>query len=370
MSLTTHRLTDLEQAPPDVAAHLPFAGHVFAPTTTDAVAAVLEAASDERAPVLVWGAGTHQGIGYPVHPEVVLSTAGLRGVIDWEPEDLTVVVEAGITVGALESMLAERRQTALLPETQPDATIGGVIAAGISGYRRARFGPTRDRVLQVTIVTGDGRPVTGGGRVVKNVSGYDLPRLVSGSFGSIGVVTSVCLKLWPVPEAGATVAVADPATAWRTAYRPAAVLQTRDGSFAYLQGTEAEVASQARALGGGARPGFAWPGTPDGDVVVSIRVPPARTGATVERLPAAVPFVAQHGVGEVVAAVEPDLDGLRALRAWAEAQGGAMVVLKAPSTLDVDPWGSDPPGLALQRRLIAGFDPLRILNPGRLPGRI
>jgi glycolate oxidase FAD binding subunit len=240
----------------------------------------------------------------------------------------------------------------------------------VSGYRRARFGPTRDRVLQVSVVTGDGRQVTGGGRVVKNVSGYDLPRLVSGSFGSIGVVTSVCLKLWPIPEAEATVAVADPTSAWRTAYRPAAVLQTREGSFAYLQGTEAEVASQARVLGGVSRPGFAWPATPDGDVVVSVRVPPARTVAAVERLPGAGPYVAQHGVGEVVAAVEPEPDRLTALRSWAEGEGGTMVVVKAPTGLDLDPWGSDPPGLALQRRLIAAFDPLRILNPGRLPGRI
>ncbi len=370
MSLTTRRLSDLEQAPPDVAARLPVAGHVFSPTTPDAVAAVLEAATDERAPVLVWGAGTHQGIGHAVHPEVVLSTAGLARVIDWEPDDLTVVVESGVTLGAMESLLSERRQTALLPETQPDATIGGVIAAGVSGYRRARFGPTRDRVLQVTVVTGDGRRVTGGGRVVKNVSGYDLPRLVTGSFGSIGVVTSVCLKLWPIPDVEATVAVADPTAAWRTAYRPAAVLQTREGSFAYLQGTEAEVASQARALGGEARPGFAWPETPDGDAVVSIRVPPARTAAAVERLIGAGPFVAQHGVGEVVTVIEPEPDRMSALRTWAEGEGGAMVVVKAPAGLDIDPWGSDPPGLELQRRLIAAFDPLRILNPGRLPGSI
>ncbi|NIR39303.1 MAG: FAD-binding protein, partial [Gemmatimonadetes bacterium] len=92
-------------------------------------------------------------------------------VVDWQPDDLTVVVEAGVTVGTLESMLAERGQTALLPEWGPEATVGGVVAAGISGYRRARLGPTRDRVLEVTIVTGDGRVVRGGGRVVKNVSG-------------------------------------------------------------------------------------------------------------------------------------------------------------------------------------------------------
>lgn len=370
MSLVEPALTDLEPAPAEMAAKLPPARLAFAPASVDELAAVLDAASGERAPVLVWGAGTHQGVGHPVHPEVVVSTARMDRIVAWEPEDLTVVVEAGVTVGALEAMLAGRRQTALLPETQQDATVGGVIAAGISGYRRARFGPTRDRILQVTVVTGDGRTITGGGRVVKNVSGYDLPRLVAGSFGSTGVITSVCLKLWPLPDAQATVRVEDAASAWRTAYRPAAVLQTRAGSFAYLQGTEAEVASQAATLGGDASPGFVWPEKPSGEVLVSLRVPPARTAVAVDRVPVGASYTAQHGVGEVVIGTAADAGWLADTRAWAEAEGGAMVVLHTPGELDVDPWGSDPPGLSIQRKLIAAFDPFRVINPGRLPGRL
>jgi glycolate oxidase FAD binding subunit len=369
VSLAVPDLSRLEPAPPEVVDAVPPAAFVFAPGAPGEVAAVLDAASERRAPVLVWGGGTHQGIGHRVSPEVVLSTARLDRVIAWEPDDLTIVVEAGATVGAIEARLAERGQTALLPETEPSATIGGVISAGVSGYRRARFGPTRDRVLQVTVATGDGRIVTGGGRVVKNVSGYDLPRIVTGSFGSLGVVVSVCLKLWPLPAVSATVPVADPAVAWRTAYRPAAVLQTEAGGFAYLQGTEAEVASQALALGGSPEMGFAWPAPPPGDVVASVRVRPSRVVATIGRLGDA-PFVAQHGVGEVVAGLPADEGTVNRLRLWAEGEGGALVLLSAPEGFAVDPWGSDPPGLEIQRRLIAGFDPVRVINPGRLPGGV
>ena len=369
MSVAAPDLARLAPAPPDILDAVPPAAFVFAPESPEEVATVLDAASERRAPILVWGGGTHQGIGHPVEPEVVLSTARLDRVVAWEPDDLTIVVEAGAKVGAVEQMLAERGQTALLPETAPASTIGGVLSAGVSGYLRARFGPTRDRVLQVTVATGDGRIVTGGGRVVKNVSGYDLPRIVTGAFGSLGVVVSVCLKLWPLPAVRATVPVADPVKAWRAAYRPAAVLQTAERSLAYLQGTEAEVASQAAVLGGSPEVGFAWPAPPSGEVLVSVRVRPSRIMAAIGRLGGA-PFVAQHGVGEIVAGLPADPARVISLREWAEREGGALVTLSSPAGFDVDPWGSDPPGLGIQRRLIAGFDPVRVINPGRLPGGI
>jgi glycolate oxidase FAD binding subunit len=372
MSPAVPDLPDLTPAPPDITALLPPAPYVFAPPTIEGVAGVLEAASGRRAPVLVWGGGLHQGIGNAVAPQVVLSTTRLDRIIAWEPEDLTVVVEAGARIGRLEERLEERGQTALLPEMAPDATIGGVIAAGLSGYRRARFGPTRDRVLQVTLVTGDGRVVVGGGRVVKNVSGYDLPRIATGSFGSLGLIASVCLKLWPLPEARATVAVGDADSAWRTAFRPMAVLETPAGSFAYLQGTNAEVASQVSRLGGSSVEGFKWPATPAGVVVVSIRVRPSLTSAVVKKLPPGATFVAQHGVGEVVAGLPAEAGTLFDLRGWAESEGGSLVLISCPDGFadTFDPWGALPAGLDLQRRLIAAFDPMRVVNPGRLPGGI
>jgi glycolate oxidase FAD binding subunit len=372
MSPAVPDLSDLTPAPPDITAPLPPAPYVFAPPTIEDVAGVLGAASGRRAPVLVWGGGLHQGIGHAVAPQVVLSTTRLDRIIAWEPEDLTVVVEAGVRIGRLEESLEERGQTALLPEMASDATIGGVIAAGLSGYRRARFGPTRDRVLQVTLVTGDGRVVIGGGRVVKNVSGYDLPRIATGSFGSLGLIASVCLKLWPLPEARATVAVDDPDLAWRTAFRPMAVLETPAASFAYLQGTNAEVASQVSRLGGSSVEGFVWPATPAGEVVVSIRVRPSLTSAVVNRLPPGATFVAQHGVGEVVAGLQAEAGSLCDLRGWAESEGGSLVLISCPDGFPdtFDPWGALPAGLDLQRRLIAAFDPMRVVNPGRLPGGI
>lgn len=368
MNRVGSRLDAFDRAPDEVAASLPPADHRFAPETPEALAGMLLAASDARAPVLVWGAGTHQAIGYPVAPVVVVSTARLDRVVAWEPDDLTVVVEPGVTVGALESMLADKRQTAALPESIPEATVGGVVAAGLSGYRRARFGPTRDRVLEVDLVTGDGRHVRGGGRVVKNVTGYDLPRLATGSLGSIGVITSMCLKLWPLAERSVTVTVDDPARARSSVYRPLAVLETQAGGFVYLQGTGAEVEAQAHRLGGAVVEGLVWPEVPAGNVCLSLRVPPALVADAIRRLPPG-PFVAQHGVGEIsLAPTGWDADQLAGLRTWAEDQGGSLVRLRGETPAGFDPWGSPPAGLALQRRLMAAFDPARILNPGRMAG--
>src|SRR5690606_9106622 len=196
--------------------------------------------------------------GYPVEPDLVISTASLTGIEDWEPDDLTVVVRAGTPVEELESRLAVGGQTAVLPEMAGAATVGGVVATASSSYRRLRYGPTRDRVLEVRAVTGDGRIVKGGGRVVKNVSGFDLPRLFTGSFGSLGVITSVCLKLWPLTEASATVAVDAPSAA-AAVHRPLAVLETPRAVTVLLAGTGPEVDDQVSRFGGAATPGLSYP---------------------------------------------------------------------------------------------------------------
>ena len=349
----------------------PAADAVLAPATLEDAARILEFASDNGLRVLPWGGGTHQGIGGPMHPDVLLLTSRLDQIVAWSPDDLTIVVQAGLPVAALEARLDERRQTAVLPERPGAATVGGVIAAGVSGWRRHRYGPTRDRVLEVVIVTGDGRVVKGGAQVVKNVTGYDLPRLLTGSLGSLGLIGRVCLKLWPKGAAAATVRIDDPARALATAYRPLAILETLSGSFAYLAGTSAEVDAQVAALSGPASDGLQWPDHPDGQVVLSVRVPPASTGEAVRRLPGAAGFVAAHGVGEVSASfdgVSPS--ALGELRSWAESLGGAVVVLTAPPGFDLDPWGTPPASLSLQRRIKAAFDPATVMSPGRLPGKI
>ncbi len=370
MTLDRRPLAQLEACPRDLVTALPAALHHFAPSSADEAAEILAAATDERATVLFHGAGTRQGLGNPVHPDAVVSTSRMDRIIKWEPEDLTAVVEPGASVRTIEQELGTRGQTAGLPEWEDAGSVGGVVATAASGYRRARLGPTRDRVLEVLIVTGDGRKVRGGGQVVKNVSGYDLPRLATGSMGRLGLIASICFKLWPLPEASATVEVTSAATAWRTLYRPLAVLETSGGSWAFLQGTSAEVRSQAALLGGAASEGLDWPEPPSGAFACSIRVRPSDLRHAVELLGSGWNYVAQHGVGVIDAATDvPDADEITALRRWAEEHEGALVVTRAGS-VDVDPWGALPPALELQRRLVSGFDPYGIANPGRLPGGV
>ncbi|NIV25710.1 MAG: FAD-binding protein, partial [Gemmatimonadetes bacterium] len=107
----------------------------------------------------------------------------------------------------------ERGQTAVLPETPGSGTVGGAIASGASAWRRLRYGPIRDRVLETVMATGDGRVVKAGGRLVKNVTGFDIPRLATGSYGSLGVIGQVCLKLWPTGTRFAGVPADDAAAA-------------------------------------------------------------------------------------------------------------------------------------------------------------
>jgi glycolate oxidase FAD binding subunit len=342
-----------------------------APPSLEAVAEVLGWASAEGRRVQPWGGGTHLGPGGGEPPDLVLLTGALDRVVDWQPEDLTLVVEGGVLVSEIEALLGERRQSAVLAEHTAGSTIGGMIAAGISGYRRLRYGPTRDRMLEVTMATGDGRIVTAGGRVVKNVTGYDIPRLACGSEGSLGVIGQVCLKLWPVPESSASLRV-DDVTSFAALYRPLALLETESGLTAYVAGTPEEVAAQAATVGATARPGLDWPAQLNDANQVELRIPPVLVSIAVSKIrdTGATSYRAQHGVGVVTAGFSDWSDSrLDELRQWAESNGGASVVVAAESA-EVDRWGTPPGSVGLQRRVKEAFDPLRVMVPGRLPGGV
>ena len=352
---------------------IPPAEIALAPTTLEQASQALRMATERRMKVLVWGGGNHQGYGHRVHPDMVLITTSLNRIEVWEPEDLTIVAEAGARISQVEEMLAGERQTTVLPHRSSTATIGGALAAGLSSYKRFRYGPTRDRVLETKVVTGDGRIVRSGGRVVKNVTGYDIPRLMVGALGRMGLIGSVCLKLIPTPAAAVTVSVEDPADALAALYRPLAVLSTPSGHRAFLWGTQAEVESQAARLGGEVLNGHAWPTVPSRLVDWSLRLPPSRLSEGLERLPEGWDYVAQQGVGIAeCAADQVEIGAARELRGWAESVGGALVLTNGPETLyeRIDPWGKAPAGLEYQRKLVAGFDPFGVLNGGRLPGGI
>lgn len=360
------RLVDrlgVEEAPPGVDTEA-----VVAPSTVAEAAEVLTAAAGAGLRVGFHGGGTHPApAGRSV--DLVMVPHRLTGVIDYQPEDLTVVVEAGMRVADLEAMLAERRLTAVLPEAPGAATVGGTVASGASGWRRLRYGPTRDRVLEVVLATGYGEVVRGGGRVVKNVTGYDLPRLVTGSYGALGFIGSVCFKLWPMPPTVATVVVDDPAAAREACFRPLAVVETEDAAWVVLGGTPQQVDAEAADLGGRLKDGARWPDPLHDPVRLSLRVPPlhltAAVGVVRERLGTRARLRAAHGVGTVeVGLGAATVEEVHDLREWAEAHRGALVAWGVP---DVDPWGTPRASLPLQRAVKAAFDPAGVCNPGVLP---
>jgi glycolate oxidase FAD binding subunit len=342
------------------------------PASAEDAAGVLAFASSKGLRVLFWGGGTHQGIGYQVDPDIVLGTARLDSVVEWLIEDLTVVVQPGVVVSDLEAQLQQRNQTALLPEVPGSGTVGGAVAAGLSGWRRLRYGPTRDRMLGVQLATGDGRVVRGGGRLVKNVTGYDLPRLVAGSLGSLGLISEVCLKLWPIPAVQATVSVDEANSALAAVYRPLALIETPSGASLYLAGTEEEVEAQATAVGGQIREGHRWPQPLVGSNEMVLRVPSSRLSHHVGKLSKlGVDYQAAHGVGEVRFVADGlDVDQLHDLRTGAESVGGSLSVVAGGDFTDLDPWGTPPDSVGLQRRVKAAFDPRNVANPGILPGGI
>jgi glycolate oxidase FAD binding subunit len=347
------------------------AEHVVAPSSTEEAAAVLEAASETGIPTRFLGAGTHLGHGYSVDADLVVTSTRLNKITDWRPDDLTVVVEAGVTIEMLEAELADREQTAVLPEAATGATVGGVIAAGASGYRRLRYGPTRDRVLRVEFATGYGKVVMGGSSVVKSSTGYGVPRLMTGSLGSLGMIGSVTLKLWSNPPSSATVEIDDPGAAYIRTYRPLAVLETSEGSFLYLGGTEEQIAAVAGDAAGEFRSGLGWPDVIADPVRMEFRVPARFIGLAIDRSKSlgARRWIAEHGIGRVAIGME-DVDdaAFESARTWAESVDGVLVITSG--TEGLEPWGSPPGSIEIQRRIKQAFDPSGICNPGILPGRL
>src|SRR5262249_7892182 len=148
------------------------------------------------------GGGTDLGLGAPpARLDAVLATSGLDRVVEHAPSDQIVVVEAGRTLGQLQSVLAEHGQRLALDPAMPGKkTIGGIVAADAFGPRRARFGSVRDLIIGVSFVRADGAAARGGGKVVKNVAGFDLPKLFVGSLGTLGLITTATFRLHPLPE--------------------------------------------------------------------------------------------------------------------------------------------------------------------------
>ena len=174
---------------------------VVLPASVQEMQGVLQFAAKQGLSVMPAGAGTKLGIGnLPEKVDIVLATTHLNRVVEYEPADLTVTVEAGIRLADLQTELAKHRQyLAMNPPYANRCTIGGIVATNTSGPIRLRHGTARNQVLGLRVVRADGTVVKSGGKVVKNVAGYDLNKLYIGAFGTLGVITEVTLKLSPIP---------------------------------------------------------------------------------------------------------------------------------------------------------------------------
>jgi len=214
------------------------------------VAEALRAAGRDRLSVVAWGAGV--ALAHEPSPErydAAIDLAALAAIVEYDPEDLTLTAECGVTLANLRATLAARGQELPLEAAGANATLGGVLAADASGCRRLRFGAPHDRILGARFVLADGTLARSGGRVVKNVAGYALHRLLCGSHGALAVIVEASLKLAPAPEARvALVFDLDPprlADAARWSWLP-----RLEPSFASVLGGALAGSLPARAAGG------------------------------------------------------------------------------------------------------------------------
>lgn len=378
-------------------------GVVVAPTTVDEVAAVLRWANERGVAVYPRGDGMRLGWGrLPTRSGIVLALDGLAAIVEHAWADLTVTAQAGVTLASLHAALAERGQQLALDPPWPDATtLGGLIATDDSGPLRFRFGGVRDLLLGVTIVRADGVVARGGGKVVKNVAGYDLPKLFTGALGTLGIVVEATVRLHPRPRHEVTLVYQTMTPGdllWRvlrSRASPIALSATIVGHagrlLVRLAGSAAGVHDQvARVRDAVGSPNdhledelataawrdattLAWTGG-EPAVVLRVAVLPSEIPTLMEALGASglpvAGVVHAHGLGQVRLEGEPEtlIAAVTALRAQLAPRDGTVVVLAAPPVVKarLDVWGIALDVLPLMQRVRAQFDPNGILNPGRL----
>ena len=327
----------------------------------------VRAANADRQRLLVIGGRRHVDKGNPAEVDAELWTTQLDRVVSYEPAEMIAVVEAGMRVGDLRRVLAEGGQE--WPVDAPEgATVGGVIAAAPSSPRRLKVGAVRDSVLETEVVTGDGRLVRSGARTVKQVTGYQIHKLVTGSLGTLGVIVQVALKLRPLPDARRSLRFDGDldlaGRVLRAVPAAAGVLVTPNGVELRLEGWRAEVAEQQTAVEAVARPLEVEDDAPfprsrpweERRVVVEAAVPPSRLG----EIAAGDAWGSLAGVGILWAGFEGP-DELEALRSAARAARGIAPVVHGPGGLGDDA----PPAPEVHRRLKRAFDPNGVLAPGR-----
>jgi glycolate oxidase FAD binding subunit len=386
---------------------------IFAPANEAEAAEFLRDCAGNARSVRFTGGTTKLDMGNAYVPTpATLSTLKLDALVDYQPEDLTITVGAGITFAKLQSILAEQGQKlALDPPDLTGQTIGGVLATNRSGPRRLLYGTARDLLIGCRFVLADGTLAHSGGRVVKNVAGYDLHKLFIGAFGTLGLLTEVTFKVTPLPQmTGVSLArFATPATAFEAARQCArsnlmpALLEivtssTTDDAILYYgaEGVSIAVTDQLERLGAICRNAGATElePFPDGDDqarrltnLLNNRNTIVRAGTILTELPTSATKLekiasdlgldytlqARAGTGTLYLGVNLSenkygeaAQKFRSLRSQVQAGGGSLVIEKSPAGFksELDAWGEWGSAHIPMRNLKLKLDAQRLLNPG------
>lgn len=395
---------------------------IVEPEHEDEVATLLAYANREGLKVLVRGGGTQLHTGFPpTGGDILISTARLNKLVEHAPQDLTVTVQAGMTLVNLQNALVAARQwLALDPMLAPEATIGGLIATNSSGPRRLRYGGVRDQIIGVRVVLADGTIAKGGGKVVKNVAGYDLPKLFTGSLGTLGVIVEATFRLYPLPVTSRTVTITSSnlpllcnlavqvigstlvptiidilgSSDTPDSYTMAIRFETGEESAEAQCSTFTAMANRVgisegvQTMQGDDEARF-WLSMNEqmndkasSDITVKASILPtdvAQWLSQLQRVTQQSHFTTRWrvhaGHGLIFARLTGDDASLTKavdeLQQAAMARRGSLVVLDVPVALSqqLDVWGPSS-SIEVMRRIKARFDPNGILNPGRFIGRI
>ncbi len=386
---------------------------VAEPGSVEETSELLRFANDEGLAVSVRGGGTKTSLGNPPRElDLILSTARMNEIVEHVPGDQVVRVQAGMKLQDLQDRLAGSNQMLGIDPPERGATIGGVVAANSTGPRRYRYGTIRDLIIGITVVLSDGTVAKAGGKVVKNVAGYDLSKLFTGSLGTLGVMAECNFRLHPKPEVGQTVAVELSSTAaaneaaqailhsqlvpsavelhWGEEARlltvliegipPAVEAQAQTASHLLRGFGEVRTLSEGEAENLGP---LDAPGT-GGEVALKISTPPAELAGVLDSTLGAcsrrgvTPRITAHAgngvtyVGLSGGDEETQSQVVEELREIWTRRGGSVVVREAPLAFKkrVEVWGPLGSRLELSRRVKEKFDPRGTLNPGRFVGGI
>jgi glycolate oxidase FAD binding subunit len=368
---------------------------VVRPGSNEAVSRTLAIAHEENLAVIPLGGRQHAHIGnLPARYDLALDLSALDAVVEFEPADLTITVQAGMTLGKLRKLTAKAGLMIPFDPSAPDkATVGGMIAAAVSGPARHTLGTPRDFTIGLRVVTADGRLTRAGGKVVKNVAGYDLCKLYTGSLGTLGVIVEASLKAIPAPPVRREIRLPsmsahDACTLVRSAVRVGLSVQsasTTRGAEGWttdmtLSGTAAGVDRTLQELQErSAQPSIETkgpaPALEQRALEIMIAVLPSRLGGILTTCETTFPgadIEAWPASGICLVRTVPDEDAVSAAGQIAEDHSGRLTVRRCPTAIkeEIDVFGEDTQAIGLAQRIKSHFDPRTILSPGRGAGKI